>query len=45
MQTELDDKLADAILNGEVKPGDTVEAGVSQKKIHFIVRQKSVANQ
>ncbi len=45
MQTELEDKLADAILNGEVKPGDTVEAGVSQKKIHFIVRQKSVANQ
>ena len=38
MQTELEDKLAEAILNGEVKSGDTVEAGVSQKKIRFIVR-------
>ena len=38
MQTELEDKLAEAILNGVVKSGDTVEAGVSQKKIRFIVR-------
>ena len=38
MQTELEDKLADAILNGEIKSGDTVEAGVSQKKIRFVVK-------
>ncbi|HJB83856.1 MAG TPA: ATP-dependent Clp protease ATP-binding subunit [Candidatus Mediterraneibacter intestinavium] len=36
LQTELEDKLAEAILNGEVKRGDHVEAGVSQKKIRFI---------
>ena len=36
LQTELEDKLADAILNGEVKTGDHVEAGVSKKEIRFI---------
>ena len=36
LQTELEDKLAEAILNGEVKRGDHVEAGVSQKEIRFI---------
>lgn len=36
LQTELEDKLADAILNGEVKSGDHVEAGVSKKEIRFI---------
>ena len=36
LQTELEDKLAEAILNGEVKRGDHVEAGVFQKKIRFI---------
>ena len=36
LQTELEDKLADAILNGEVKAGDHVEAGVSKKEIRFI---------
>ena len=35
MQTELEDKLAEAILNGEVKEGDRVEAGVSKKEIKF----------
>ena len=35
MQTELEDKLAEAILNGEVKEGDQVEAGVSKKEIKF----------
>lgn len=35
MQTELEDKLAEAILNGEVKEGDEVEAGVSKKEIKF----------
>ncbi len=37
LQTELEDKLADAILNGEVKAGDRVEAGVSKKEIRFII--------
>ena len=32
MQTELEDKLAEAILNGEVKPGEQIEAGVPEKK-------------
>lgn len=35
MQTELEDKLAEAILNGEVKEGDHVEVGVSKKDIKF----------
>ena len=38
LQTELEDKLADAILSGEVKPGDYVEAGVSKKEIRFITK-------
>lgn len=37
LQTELEDKLADAILNGEIKAGDHVEAGVSKKEIRFII--------
>ena len=36
LQTELEDKLADAILSGEVKAGDHVEAGASKKEIRFI---------
>ena len=39
LQTELEDKLAEAILNGEVKPGDHVEAGSVKKEIRFIVRK------
>ena len=35
-QTELEDKLAEAILNGEVKAGDHVEAGAAKKEIRFI---------
>ena len=35
MQTELEDKLAEAILNGEVKEGDHVEVGLSKKEIKF----------
>ncbi|HCR82464.1 MAG TPA: ATP-dependent Clp protease ATP-binding subunit ClpC [Lachnospiraceae bacterium] len=38
MQTELEDKLAEAILNGEVKDGDKVEAGVSKKEIKFYTK-------
>ena len=36
MQTELEDKIAEAILNGEIARGMEVEAGISQKKIRFI---------
>ena len=39
LQTELEDRLADAILNGEVKAGDLVAAGVSGKQIRFTVEQ------
>ena len=36
LQTELEDKLADAILNGEIQEGDHVAAGAYRKKgIHF----------
>ena len=36
LQTELEDKLADAILNGEIREGDHVAAGASKKGIHFV---------
>ena len=35
MQTELEDKLAEALLNGDIKAGDRVEAGVSKNAIKF----------
>lgn len=38
MQTELEDKLAEAILNGDIKEGDIVEAGVSKKEIKFYTK-------
>ena len=39
LQTELEDKLAEAILNGEIKPGERVEAGTVKKEIRFIVQE------
>ena len=39
LQTELEDKLAEAILNGEVKRGDCIEAGTVKKEIHFIRKE------
>lgn len=42
LQTELEDKLAEAILSGEIKSGDHVEAGAARKKIRFIVNSSSV---
>jgi len=35
MQNELEDKLAQAVLDGEVTEGMHVEAGVSKKEIKF----------
>ena len=35
MQTELEDKMAEAILNGEISRGMEVEAGISKKEIKF----------
>ena len=35
MQTELEDKMAEAILNGEIARGMEVEAGISKKEIKF----------
>ena len=37
LQTELEDKLAEEILNGKVKAGQKVEAGVSKKEVKFYV--------
>ena len=39
VQSQLEDKLAEAILNGEIKRGDHVEAGISKKEIKFTVRE------
>ncbi|WP_461813155.1 ATP-dependent Clp protease ATP-binding subunit [Faecalimonas sp.] len=38
MQNILEDKMADAILNGEIGSGKQVEAGMSKKEIKFIVK-------
>ena len=42
LQTELEDKLAEAILNGEVKRGDCIEAGTVKKEIRFIRKEDSL---
>ena len=39
LQTELEDKLAEAILSGEVKSGMQIEAGVSKKEIKFYPKE------
>ena len=39
LQTQLEDPLTEAILNGEIKRGDPVEAGVSKKEIKFTVKE------
>ena len=39
IQSQLEDKLAEALLNGEIKRGDHVEAGISKKEIKFTVRE------
>ena len=39
VQSQLEDKLAEALLNGEIKRGDHVEAGISKKEIKFIVKE------
>ena len=39
LQTELEAKLAEAILNGEVKRGDCIEAGTVKKEIRFIRKE------
>ena len=41
LQTELEDKLAEAVLNGQVKEGDFVEAGASRKGIRFYTKDES----
>lgn len=38
LQTQMEDALTEAILNGEVKQGDLVEAAVSKNEIKFIVK-------
>ena len=39
MQTELEDKIAEAILNGEIARGMEVEAGISKKEIKFFPKE------
>ena len=39
IQQKLEDALADALLNGEIKAGDTVDVGVRDQKINFQVRK------
>ena len=38
LQTELEDKLAEALLNGEIKEGDNVEAGASKTGLKFYTK-------
>ena len=38
VQNQLEDKLAEAILSGEIKRGDHVEAGISKKEIKFTTK-------
>ncbi|MDD2980563.1 MAG: ATP-dependent Clp protease ATP-binding subunit [Hespellia sp.] len=38
IQTELEDKLAEAILSGEIKSGTAVEAGISKNAIKFYTK-------
>ena len=38
VQNQLEDRLAEVILNGEIKRGDHVEAGVSKNEIKFTVK-------
>ena len=39
LQTELEDKLAEAILAGEVKQGSNIDVGVSKKEIVFVTKE------
>mgnify|MGYP000367511916 CR=1 FL=1 len=46
VQSQLEDKLAEALLNGEIKRGDHVEAGISKKEIKFYSqRDKQLAKE
>ena len=38
VQNMLEDKLAEAVLSGSIKRGQTVEAGLSKKEIKFTVK-------
>ena len=40
IQTEIEDKLAEEILVGNVKAGDSVVAGIQGEKVHFKVKEK-----
>ena len=41
IQTKLEDALAEEILAGEIKAGDTVDVGVRSKQVLFQVRKES----
>ena len=38
MQNILEDKMADAILDGEIKSGTQVDVGMAKKEIKFMVK-------
>lgn len=38
VQNQLEDKLAEAVLSGEVKSGDDVAVGISKKEIKFVTK-------
>ncbi|MCB7305994.1 ATP-dependent Clp protease ATP-binding subunit [Bariatricus massiliensis] len=38
VQNQLEDKLAEALLSGEIKRGEKVEAGISKKEIKFVTK-------
>ena len=40
IQTEIEDKLAEEILGGNVKLGDAVVAGIQGEKVYFKVKEK-----
>ncbi len=43
VQDQLEDKLAEAVLNGEIKEGSDVVATMSRKEIRFIPQEKEAA--
>ena len=39
LQTELEDKIAEAILNGEISSGTEVEVGICKEDIKFFIKE------
>ncbi|MCF0133208.1 MAG: ATP-dependent Clp protease ATP-binding subunit [Blautia sp.] len=41
LQSKVENELANRILLGEIRPGDTVSVGFSDKKLQFLVKEKN----